>query len=469
MKFWKSEEAEDNYVASVIRIKSIKDHPDADRLQIVEVFGNEIIVAKDQYKVDDVAVYFPIESSIDSKFLSWANLFDKPELNMDQKSKGFFSAKGCRVKAVKLRGVPSQGFIYPWVKFSEFVEYYFHENTAASNDDSKVCLIGLDFDMINDFKLLKKYIPKGTQKVSEKREPTKFENFVGKFPRVIRKPILKAYNRRFNKKPSGIKSQIVEDYFHFHYKTNQLGKSIHTIQPEDEIVITSKLHGTSAIYSMPKVKKNRTLWDRIKYEVGYDIPDYEYKLVYASRSTIKNRKDGTYTDDVWGEHAPAMGEILFGGVTVYGEIVGYTPTGKCIQKGYDYGCKPMENKFLVYRITFKDGDEYEQEEVSWEGIEEFCEVFGLEHVPVYYKGRACDLFSQLHPNEEWNGEFLELLKDKFLDKPDEICKNDVVREGVVLRNESSDIKPAFKFKSPEFVLKETASRDKGEVDMEEQS
>lgn len=232
------------------------------------------------------------------------------------------------------------------------------------------------------------------------------------------------------------------------------------------------IHNTSAIYSMPKVKRTWKEWswkERIKYELGYDILDYDYKMVYASRSTIKNRKDGSYTDDVWGKHAPTMKEALFPGLTVYGEIVGYTPSGGGIQKGYDYGCDPLTSKFVVYRMTFKDGDEHDVEEVSWEGIKEYCDIFGLEHVPVYYEGRAADLFPDLHPGSDWNKEFLDLMKKKFLDKKDEFCKNDVINEGVVLRNETSELKPAFKFKSPAFLIKESSSRDKGEVDMEEQA
>ena len=37
--------------------------------------------------------------------------------------------------------------------------------------------------------------------------------------------------------------------------------------------------------------------------------------------------------------ADKIGPKLKNGYTVYGEVVGFTPTGSPIQRGYDYGCK----------------------------------------------------------------------------------------------------------------------------------
>jgi len=61
------------------------------------------------------------------------------------------------------------------------------------------------------------------------------------------------------------------------------------------------------------------------------------------------------------------------------------------------------------------------------------------------------------------------LKEKYLDKKCEFCKSGVVNEGVVVKINSKDTKPVFKFKSPLFVLKESAARDNGEAYMEEES
>jgi hypothetical protein len=74
MKLKISEDADVNYLASVIKIVDIKDHPNADRLSLTEVFGNTVILAKGSYEIGEICVYFPVESCLHPKFLSWANL-----------------------------------------------------------------------------------------------------------------------------------------------------------------------------------------------------------------------------------------------------------------------------------------------------------------------------------------------------------------------------------------------------------
>lgn len=44
-----SENADPNYLAEVIVCPELKPHPNADRLQILNIFGGEVIVAKNQY------------------------------------------------------------------------------------------------------------------------------------------------------------------------------------------------------------------------------------------------------------------------------------------------------------------------------------------------------------------------------------------------------------------------------------
>ena len=97
MKLSISENCDVNYAAVVIKCPEIKPHPAADRLEIVEIFGNSIIVGKGAYSQNDKLAYFPIESCLSAKFLSWANLFDDPVLNADGVTKSYFSSKGRRV------------------------------------------------------------------------------------------------------------------------------------------------------------------------------------------------------------------------------------------------------------------------------------------------------------------------------------------------------------------------------------
>ena len=178
-----SKNCDPNYLATVIECPELKQHPNADRLEIANVFGGDVIVAKGQYQKGELLCYFPVESCISQKFLAWANLLDKAESNADGKTKGFFSIKGdgySRVKAVKLREIPSQGFLF---KVSKLAEYY--------GVKESVFKLGESFDTINDDLLVKKYVSgerkSGNQNESKKRIPKWIENTVRIFPLPIRK------------------------------------------------------------------------------------------------------------------------------------------------------------------------------------------------------------------------------------------------------------------------------------------
>lgn len=172
------------------------------------------------------------------------------------------------------------------------------------------------------------------------------------------------------------------------------------------------------------------------------------------------------TEDVWGLIASEVHDDIPEGYTVYGEIVGYTPGGKTIQKGYDYGVSLRECEFRVYRVTYNDLDG--PRDLEWYEIEEFCYEHGMKTVPVYYNGLASDLFD-IPIDSEWGNNFLDKMKEKFLDQPCEFCTTGVVNEGVVLRIENHEKKPALKFKSPLFILGESVARDNNEEDIEEDS
>ncbi len=455
-----TEGADPNYLLTVVRIPEITPHPGADRLELVEIFGNTIIVGKGSYKEGDKVVYFPVEAAISTKFLSWANLLTKPELNADEKTKGFFETKG-RVRSVSLRGIPSQGFLFPVDKLSEY--YTLPPSTWS---------VGDTFDTVGEDILAKKYI-KGDSKVSgeangkKTRVPKWLDTTIGYFPRPIRRKAYLLVNAWFNRNAEGIKSRIVEGQFQFHYSTEHLGKNVFVLNPNDIISVTSKVHGTSAIYANLLVKKPFSLFRSIANKFGASYPEIEYKEIYSSRSVLKNKRDEKYTEDVWGKHAEELSGMIPEGFSVYGEIVGYVNYGKMVQKNYDYGVDKGESEFWVYRVT-QTGTDGGVRELTWDQIETFCVEHGFTHVPVYYYGPARDLFNILE-DENWNNNFLAAMKTEYLDKTCGLCTTGVVNEGVVLKINNREKKPVFKFKSPLFLNAETAERDAGESNLEEES
>lgn len=88
------------FEAPVVRL-TIKDHPDADSLEIAEVGGFQSIVGKGGYQTGDLAVYIPEGAVVPD----WA--IEKMGLTGRLAGK-----RKNRVKAIRLRGVLSQGLIY---------------------------------------------------------------------------------------------------------------------------------------------------------------------------------------------------------------------------------------------------------------------------------------------------------------------------------------------------------------------
>lgn len=452
-----------NYLATVVKINEIKKHPNADKLSIVTVLGNDVIVANDCYNVGDVLVYFPIECSISNKLLSWGNLYEDTNLNQNPEVRGYFQTSG-RVKAINLRKIPSQGFLFSAEKLAEFLK------------DKNTLKVGDVFDTINGERILEKYIKpenkvKNNQVSSKKKIPTWLTSSVNYFPRPIRKGVLSLarfiYN--VNDKNSKIISRIVDGQFGFHYSTPQLGNSVYALSPDDIVTISAKIHGTSAVFGKLLWKKKYYDFYKFLNKFGIKIDPYEYKFTYSSRSILKNRRDGKYTDDVWGIHAEELekSDAVDPGYTLYGEILGWVGPNKCIQKDYDYGVHRGKSEFWVYRITYTDKDGNVQE-LDWDEIEAYCDEKNILTVPVYWRGRLGDMYD-IPEDENFHENLLAKLKEEYLDKTCELCTTGVVREGIVLKVNNKPNKPVYKFKSPLFNVRESSARDKGEEDTEENS
>jgi hypothetical protein len=287
-----SKNCDPNYLATIIQIDNIKDHPNAERLQVVSIFGGDVVIAKNQFQIGDTAIYFPVESCISQKFLSWANLLDKAEQNADGKTKGFFGSNG-RVRAIKLREIPSQGFLF---KVSKLAEYY--------GVNQSIFKLGESFDTVKDDLLVKKYIAVagkvGVPNTPKKRVPKWLEASIRVFPLPIRKHLYNSINYFYDGSRNGISKLIVDGQWHLHYKTEQLGKNIFKINPEDYIVVSSKWHGcvkhdtpveTLEYGSLP-IKK--IVDERLPVHVkGYDTEADEVKWVKVDDYYYK-KNDGEW-------------------------------------------------------------------------------------------------------------------------------------------------------------------------------
>lgn len=434
-----SKEANPNYLAKVVQLKGLRKHNNADRLQCVDIDFQTVITGLDA-KEGDLYVYFPLECKINKDFLAFTNSFRNKELNKDKEKAGFFE-ENCRVKAMKLRGEKSCGYIVP---ANEVFEWAFKREDSSQFLKANT---GYEFDTINGIKLLEKYVVKT-------REPRSVKE--GKKPKI---------------------SRLVEGQVHLHVDTENLRKNVHKIHPNDTISITYKTHGTSWWVSNVLVKRKLSFVEKILKKLGVKVQEEEYDTLYGSRRVVKNeylddpkKKDHYFGYDLWADIKNSIGEIPKG-YTLYGEALGYDRNGAYIQKDYDYGCDEYQMKLEVYRITHTTPDGLVTE-FSYPEIKEFCEKVGLTPSHLFFYGKAWDFKDLKHSitsDEEWRRSFIEELENDYNNKKCFMCKNDVVEEGVVVRKESLFHCESYKLKSFDFLLHESKQLDKGESDIESEN
>jgi hypothetical protein len=431
-----------NYAAKVVKLDEIVKHPNADKLQIATVLGYKIITGLDAAK-GQLYVYFPQESQINNEYLSWSNSFSDAELNTDKTKKGFFPSSG-RVKAVKLRGASSEGYIIPVKNICDWLNE--KKGMKVFPDDFSE---GTDFDFVNNIWICKKYVNQAAYNQIQRA--------------------LAAENRK-NKKVAR-ESKIVPNQFRLHEDTEALKRNVSELSPEDIISITYKMHGCQASISYVLCKRTLAWHEKVLIKLGVNINQHQYDYVWASRRVLKNayadqQHQSFYDVDIWSIIAEKYKGTLEKGITLYGEIVNQLPNGKWIQKSYDYSLPPNVADFYVYRITNTNvsGDVIE---FTWPQIERYCKKRQLKTTPMFYYGKAKDWDRSISVDEHWHKNFLAALMAKYTEKECFMCANKVPEEGVVLVKESDFFK-GFKLKSLKFLARESEELDKGETNIEDE-
>ena len=451
MKLTKSTKANINYLAKVIDITNFLPHPNADRMKIAQVGGYKVCVGIDE--PTGRYIYFPVNSEINSNLLSYCNLYRHSEKNANIEKAGFFNDNG-RVTAIKLRGFPSEGFLLPYEQLENFIADTL--NLKLSNVENNT-----DFDVAvegnKELWICKKYIVIHYNS-QEKSNSNKRQKKIA----------------RFNK--------VIDTQFKFHYDTVRIQNDKWAISPYDLISLSEKIHGTSGISAYVLCKKKPTLINKIKKWFG--DPEIEYDYLYASRSVVKNAIEttnpgGYYGCDIWAEADKIIRPHLQKGMTIYYEIVGFLPTGRYIQKNYDYGCVPPEEgepfthekhfKVRVYRITMTNVDGYVHE-FSAKEVQEWCKANDLIPVTEYFYGYAKDLYN-IPVDDNWTDTFWDTMandKNFYMECNSPSCINKVPHEGLVIKKEDMKSR-AWKLKTFYFISGESANLDLGESNIEDEN
>lgn len=438
MSLSKSININENYAAQVVQVKNLRNVPKADVLKMFTIQGCNILSSS--VKENDLVVYFPVESQLDNKILHNMNLYSSSELNSDTSVKGFFNDKG-RVRAIKLMKVPSEGFVLP---VADVAELY--------GVDVSHLKLGAIFDSLNNEVIVKKYVI-NAQKAKEVKAGGP------KQKKIVRE------------------SRMVDEQFKLHRDTPKLAANLfHLLENIDSLIyITWKLHGTSFVSSRVLTKKKLSMFQSIFKWAGADVVTKEYSNVYSSRKVIKNEYfeekaknyNHFYGVDIWSSANDLVKDNLLKGETLYGEIVGYLPSGAEIQKGYDYGCDKDTFDVYVYRIT-QTNEDGKVVELTYDQIVERTEQLGVKVVPLIWKGSFRELLNIVKfdysdtVDEIGIADAVALwLKDNYVYDQDSIfCKNKVPEEGICLTIVNSKMS-TYKLKSTRFLQHETKELDKG--------
>lgn len=469
----KSEKFKSEYSAKFIRVPKIEKIPDADSLGVTFINGMSIvvrIVGEGALKEGDLALYCANETQLDAKFLAYNNQYSDMTMNMDPNIKGYFDKNG-RVKYKKLRGVLSWGVLYDPSTLAVY-------GSGGVKDE----WIDEEFDTINGELFVKAFVPK-----------IKKENTPSNSSKASKS------GRRAEKF-----DRIVPGQFRFHYDTTPLANMKGAVDVNDKITVSVKVHGTSGIFANVLTKfpieRNAVCkyfvkcWNKLSGITKGVLPSIdEYKLdydvLYSSRKIIRNEDilknynlscDEHYYSSEYEQVYKLIKDFIPFGVTVYGEIAGYKPNGQAIQSGYDYGCDMVSGpnlKFYPYRMTYTNAEgevkEWNLEQVlDWTKstiaqLPEDKKKF-LEPIPMCYIGSVGYLIGDFECDRFVATEkLIDALKSRWhMEKSEPLCKNQVPREGLVVRITDDAAARAFKLKTDAFRVKEAKLISAGEVDQE---
>lgn len=110
-----------NFECKVYKIDSVEEHPNADRLNLVHIKGftciaNKLEDGSPRYKAGDLVVYIPENALLPQWMMVNLGLWD------EEKLKGKLAGSdGNRCKAIRLRGIYSEGILYPVRMNVEFI------------------------------------------------------------------------------------------------------------------------------------------------------------------------------------------------------------------------------------------------------------------------------------------------------------------------------------------------------------
>lgn len=430
-----------SYYAIICNLKNVREHPNADRIKLATLFGNQVVVGLDSYD-GQRGIYFPTDGQLSEDFCKANDLVRRKDPETGETKGGFFD-ENRRVRTQKFRGEKSDGFWIP-IESLEFIGF-----------DLNKFEDGFQFTEIGGIEICRKYISPATK---GKRGTSKNRT------RKTKNPMFKE-----------------------HFDTDQYAYNKHKIPKYALLHFTEKVHGTSHRIINCKMERELKWYEKI---VNYIFPIKNYTWTNLSGTRRVELNDFENFKGFYGgnEFRKQWHDLLSGnlkkGETIYFEIVGWvdekTPimpicdnkklNDKEFTKRYgrtttfSYGCSTGKSDIFVYRITLTNEDGYTVD-LPWSAVKRRCGELGIKYVPEVHSS----LFINFLSDDE---------KEKALEQLDKIVETSCtgeslidslhIREGVVVRCENNGENIyCLKHKSFEFKVLEGISKDSGVVDIEE--
>lgn len=317
------------YKVAFTKVLEVNPHPNPEvtSLDVITVYGFQVISRRGTYKVGDFCLFVPPDSVLDPLFES-IFLGPNPKIKF---SKG-------RVKQIRIQKFPSAGLLVSVETVQEYCE-----------------------------------------KKSLKVKPLKLEEDMSEFLNILKyEPPSPHFQGTPGEKTARPKNLVNTNFSP--YRGCENIKWFPTLFAEGEqVVIQEKLHGSNCRVGKVPTQAN-TVWKRIKKFFGL-LPKYE--LVYGSNNVELTNRDGNknfYGSNVYLKvlnSVDAFDKVQENEI-VYGELI-----GEGIQKNYDYGHKVHHFVIFDVKIIGATG------ETLWltpSGVKEYAKNRGFDVVPYLYEG-----------------------------------------------------------------------------------
>jgi len=413
--------------AIVTKIK-VQPHPDPEvhSLAVGYVCGETIIVSKDTTD-GELGLYFYCELQLSEEFAKANDLIRRKDEHGNTCG-GMFD-ENRRVRIQKFRGVKSNGFWCPLSYLSTF-----GDTSTLKEGDKLTEFCGTP--------ICQKYISRKTRSSQKQGQSKKAKESI---------------------------------WFPKHKDTPQLKYCLNEIKPNDSVVVTLKVHGTSQRVAKTYDEKPLKWYDKVLGIFGIERDRKFIRHYNGTRNVVLKGDDtGYYSENFRVKVAERLNPFLEDHMEIFFEVVGWSgpestimpkhhtskSKDKALQKQfgdeitYSYGCVEGTFEIYVYRIAYvlPNGNTID---LTWDEVKHKCNGWGVKHVPEVEKF-------------VFDGDYDKLIKmiDEVSDGVDLIDTRHI-REGVCVRVDGSHWK-TFKNKGWSFKLLEGLVKEDDEYfDLEE--